>query len=308
MSGHSPNFSMMEHVAIDLSFADELAAFAEGGARGVGLSFFKPPRGRRSPTTDLAEVLGDSGLQCTYVWPEVPSVLPIPGFAGPVEWRQRVAAMLASIELLAPLRPLGIGCVTGPSAGYGETEARQLVVDGLREVAQAARGAGLRLAIEPIHPDEADVFSFVATIPDAVALIDEIGEPNVGIIADFWHLYGQPAAAADLRRHADQVFLVHLSDRRDPTRSTCDRVLPGDGIADVEGMLRGLAAGGYQGWYELEVLSDDGTFGNDFPDSLWRLDPKHLVDDGRRKFLGCYRRATDEEAETHGRVEFPDGR
>ncbi|HEX6871825.1 MAG TPA: sugar phosphate isomerase/epimerase family protein [Micromonosporaceae bacterium] len=293
MAEQAPQFSMMEYVAIDLPFADELAAFAAGGARGVGLSFFKPPRGRHGPMARLAEEVQGSGLQVTYVWPQVPSVLPIPGFAGPVDPAERVAAMIGSVESLAALRPLGIGCVTGPLAGYDTARARQLVVDGLREVAQATRAAGLRLAIEPIHSQEADVFSFVATIADMVALIEEIGEPGVGVIADFWHLYGQPNAAADLERHADQIFLVHLSDRRDPTRSTCDRALPGDGIADVVGMLRALAAGGYSGWYELEVLSDDGTFGHDFPDSLWRMHPRHLVELGRGKFLECHRRATE---------------
>ena len=37
-----------------------------------------------------------------------------------------------------------------------------------------------------------------------------------------------------------------------------DRVFPGDGTADVAGILGAVDAGGYRGWYELEILSDDG--------------------------------------------------
>ena len=35
--------------------------------------------------------------------------------------------------------------------------------------------------------------------------------------------------------------------------------------------MRALEAGGYGGWYDVEVMSDDGTFGEAFPDSLWAL-------------------------------------
>ena len=33
------------------------------------------------------------------------------------------------------------------------------------------------------------------------------------------------------------------------------------------------------------MLSDDGTFGNDFPDSLWKVDPVELIRSGREKFV-----------------------
>ncbi len=77
--------------------------------------------------------------------------------------------------------------------------------------------------------------------------------------------------------------MVHLNDWRDPTRSWCDRVLPGDGIADIPGIFRALDEGGFEGWFELELFSDDGKFGNDFEDSLWKWDPVELVRTGRDK-------------------------
>jgi sugar phosphate isomerase/epimerase len=65
-------------------------------------------------------------------------------------------------------------------------------------------------------------------------------------------------------------------------------VLPGDGVADVTGILAALRDGGYDGWFELEVLSDDGTFGNDYPDSLWKLDPRDLIRAGREWFRAAW--------------------
>jgi len=62
---------------------------------------------------------------------------------------------------------------------------------------------------------------------------------------------------------------VHVSDRTRPeTRSDLDRALPGD---DSRAAVRALEAAGYDGWYDVEVMSDDGTFGDAFPDSLWAL-------------------------------------
>jgi sugar phosphate isomerase/epimerase len=47
-----------------------------------------------------------------------------------------------------------------------------------------------------------------------------------------------------------------------------DRALPGD---DSRAAVRALDAGGYEGWLDVEVMSDDGTFGDAFPESLWAL-------------------------------------
>jgi sugar phosphate isomerase/epimerase len=287
-----PKFSMMEYVALDLPFAEELRVFTAAGADGVGLSLFKPPRSGRWPVAEMAEMVRASGIQVTYCWPEAPSVLPIPGFAGPRDWRERVDAMVARVDEIASLGSLGVGCVTGPADGLATGEAWRIVVEGLRHVASAADAVGLRVAVEPIHPDEGDVFSFISTISSAARLIADIGLGNVGIVADVWHLHGHAAdVVAELEQHADLIDLVHVCDRREPTRSTCDRALPGDGVADVVGILGALKSGGYNGFYELEVLSDDGTYEHDFADSLWRADPGELVATGRQKFLDCYQRA-----------------
>ena len=50
-------------------------------------------------------------------------------------------------------------------------------------------------------------------------------------------------------------------------------------------MLAALDRGGYDGWLELEIVSDDGTVRDDFEDSLWKRDPLELVSDGRAQSL-----------------------
>jgi sugar phosphate isomerase/epimerase len=70
---------------------------------------------------------------------------------------------------------------------------------------------------------------------------------------------------------------VHVSDRREPTRSHFDRVLPGDGVLDLAAAFRAVEASGYDGWYDVEIFSDNGAFGDSFPDSLWDVDAAVLA-------------------------------
>jgi len=81
---------------------------------------------------------------------------------------------------------------------------------------------------------------------------------------------------------------VHVNDHRDPTRSWVDRALPGEGDGGVAAILGALERAGWRGYYDLEIFSDDGTFGSAFPDSLWALDPLELARRGRESFARCW--------------------
>ena len=61
------------------------------------------------------------------------------------------------------------------------------------------------------------------------------------------------------------------------------------GAAGAPVLPGALDQSGYTGWYELEIFSDDGRFGNDYDDSLWKLDPVELVRAGRSKFEDAWR-------------------
>ena len=54
-------------------------------------------------------------------------------------------------------------------------------------------------------------------------------------------------------------------------------MLPGDGVIDLAAAFRALDAAGYDGWYDVEIFSDNGVFGEAFPDSLWDVDAAELA-------------------------------
>jgi sugar phosphate isomerase/epimerase len=72
-----------------------------------------------------------------------------------------------------------------------------------------------------------------------------------------------------------------VADWRQPTRGWADRVLPGDGVADLPAILGALERTGWDGYYDLEIFSDNGTFGNAWPGSLWEVPAEELARAGR---------------------------
>ena len=289
-SQSQPPFSVGEYTTPGLSFAEDLDVYRKGGADGIGIDAGLKLGGREQADAADLEALRESGLKATFVFPPVPSVLPMTLIVlGEDDPATRIDAMCRSVRGLAAFEPISYVCVTGAVGDYEPEHARELAVNGLAKVARAAADVGAQIAIEPMHSSIAAEYSWITTVPDAVALLDDIGEPNTGILFDVWHLWDTPDLLVEIARHAHRFIGVHIDDWRDPTRNWCDRVLPGDGIADIAGILGALDESGYDGWYELELFSDDGRFGNDYEDSLWKLDPVELVRAGREKFEQAWR-------------------
>jgi sugar phosphate isomerase/epimerase len=272
-------FSVGEMTTFNLSFEEDLAAYREAGAEGIGIDASKLRDERRD-----VEAFRKSGLAASVCFGAVPSILPLESWGGgPTEPEARIEALCMEVRRLAAFEPTACACVTGPLGDYEPARAREIAVDGIRRAAQAAADVGVQLVLEPMHSSIGDDWSFVTTLPEAVSILDEVDEPNTGLVFDIWHLWDTSDLLEHIRANAKRFVMVHVNDWRDPTRSWCDRVLPGDGIADTLGIFRALQEGGFDGWLELEIFSDDGQFGHDFPDSLWKWDPVELVRTGRDK-------------------------
>jgi sugar phosphate isomerase/epimerase len=275
-----PRFSVSEFSTMQLSFEEDLAAYAAGGSEGIGLAEAKLPEGRDDES--LAK-LRASGLKATICLPTGLSVLPLPPFPGPDDPEERVASLCASVRRLAAFEPEVVLCLTGPAGDRDPAEARRIAVEGLREVARTAQEVGVRVALEPIHASARDDFTIVDNIPDVVDLLDEIGVPSLGIIFDTWHLWDTPNVLDHIREQAHRFPAVHVNDWRDPTRGWDDRALPGEGIMDLPAIFGALEAGGFDGWYEMEIFSSET-----YPDSLLQLDPAELVRRGKEGFLKAW--------------------
>jgi sugar phosphate isomerase/epimerase len=274
-------FSVGEMTTYRQSFAEDLVVYREAGVDGIGIDASKVQDDER----DLKR-FKESGLAASVSFGKPSSILPLPNWGGgPVEPAARIDALCRGIRRMAAFGPTACACVTGPLGDYSADEARDVVVTGLRRAANVAADEGMKLALEPMHSSISDRWSFITTLPEAVSLLDEVGAPNTGIVFDIWHLWDTPDLLPHIRALARRFVMVHVNDWRRPTRSWCDRVLPGDGVADVRGILGALDEGGFEGWFELEIFSDDGSFGSDYADSLWKRDPVELIRSGRERFM-----------------------
>jgi sugar phosphate isomerase/epimerase len=278
LSDLRPRFSISQISTLTSPFDADVRAYADAGLDGIGIWEQKLP----ASDAEALELLEASGLGSASAIPEVPSILPLPLLPGPDDPAERVEAICASLHRLAQFRPSGIVCVTGPAQGRDPDEARATIVQGLRTIAAEAERAGVRIALEPFQRRGAEDWAIVTSIPEAVALIEDAGEPPaLGIQFDVWHLWNTETLLDDIAREHHRFVAVHVDDWREPTRSWCDRVLPGDGVADLPAILGALDAAGWDGFYDLEIFSDDGTFGNAFADSLWQVPAAELARRGR---------------------------
>ena len=269
-----PPFSISQVSTLAASFAEDVRAYSVAGADGIGVWEIKLDE---SSLDDFRA----SGLGSATAVPAVPSVHPLPLLPGPDTVRERVDALLRSLEVLAAYEPAAVLCFTGPGD-------RETAVRGVREVAYEAERLGLRLAVEPFQLDGTESWSILNTLGDAARFVDAVGSDAVGIQFDVWHLWNSADVLDEIPRYAHLIAGVHVNDWRQPTRGWADRVLPGDGAADLPAILGVLEGVGWDGFYDLEVFSDNGAFGNAYPDSLWDLDAAELAHRGREAFTRCW--------------------
>jgi sugar phosphate isomerase/epimerase len=241
------------------SFEQDVNAYSAAGFDGIGIWEFK----LSDDDARDARLMREAGLGASYCVPAIPSLLQLtlPGMEGPADPAERIEALCASMGRLARFEPACVLCLTGPTGDRSEDEARAIVIAGLREIAAAARAAGVRLGLEPTHLSESHVTSFLSTIGETIALLDEAGLDDVGVMVDSVHVWDAGELDADVARHAARVTGLHVADKHaaaDPSR-----VLPGEGVTHPEQLVGLLRAAGFDGYLDIEIFST--------PEEFWGL-------------------------------------
>jgi sugar phosphate isomerase/epimerase len=270
-----PPFSISQITTLGATFEADLRAYAAAGVDGIGLWEIKLPEGGDEQAHEQLEA---SGLGRAAAVPAVPSILPLPLMDGPADPSERIEAICASVHRLARFEPSSVVCLTGPG------DDRDTVVEGLRTIGDEAARAGVRIGLEPINRVGGEDWTSISSLQEAAELLDDADRPALGIQFDSWHVWNTPELVDEIERHAHRFVGVHIADWRDPTRGWADRVLPGDGVADLPALLGTLERAGWDGFYDLEIFSDNGTFGNAWPGSLWDVPEGELARRGKEAF------------------------
>jgi len=161
--------------------------------------------------------------------------------------RQRaVATLLDLIRLAARFgKRVNIGRVRGQVSEVGSrAEAEQLLVEAMRQLANTAEPRGVELVLEPVNRYEVD---FLHTLDEAVDVLQRVERPNVGLMADVFHMNIEEAHIGDaLARHGRWLRYVHLADS--------NRRAPGWGHLDFDEVFDALGTARFDGWVAAEIL------------------------------------------------------
>jgi sugar phosphate isomerase/epimerase len=178
----------------------------------------------------------------------------------------------------APLVVLVCGAVPGQSL----VESRKQIADGIAAVLPAAVQAGVRLAIEPLHPMYADDRSAVNTMRQAHEICDSLGSPDfLGIAVDAYHVWWDPDLEGQiaLAGRTGRLFAFHICDWLTPTVDLLnDRGLMGEGCINLSEMSAWVDAAGFAGHREVEIFSN----------RWWAADPARFLDEIAASYRRIY--------------------
>ena len=167
--------------------------------------------------------------------------------------RRGMERVRRAIDHLHQLGGHALFVLSGGREGASWERAAAVCRDAYAALLPEANDAGIRLAIEVIHPLRQDL-SFVNTLADA----REIAGPGGGYVLDFFHSGWERRLLDTIRRDAPRrIHAVQMCDYKRVTMRTMDRALLGKGILPLRAIFRALEQAGYRGWYEAEIISDD---------------------------------------------------
>ena len=176
------------------------------------------------------------------------------------------ASLCLPLDISAPLQPekitafltnalnasnsLGasfLGGVTYSALGYRSgkppmASEYEAIVTALKPAAKHARQLGMTLGIEPCNRYETHLIN---TSTQALALLEQLDEPNITIHFDTYHMNIEEKGIGEGFRNAGKACAyVHLSES--------DRGVPGSGTIDWNDVMRSLADTHFSGWLVLE--------------------------------------------------------
>lgn len=231
------------------SFEEDVHHYAAAGLAGIGiwrqkLADYGEEKG--------AELLTETGLA-------VSSLHWVGGFTGSegASYKESIEEATEAIRLAGLLKA---GCViaySGARAGHTSNHARRLVKNALAELAPVAAEQGTVLALEPMHPGCATECTFLTSLDAALDVIEAVDSPSVKLAFDTYHLCQDGLPSGRLAEAAACLALVQLGDSRQPPEGEQNRCHLGQGTLPLAEVVAALREGGYDGYYEVDLLGEE---------------------------------------------------
>lgn len=181
------------------------------------------------------------------------------GLAQMVERCRRLCGWAAALDC----RTLVVGPSYLAEPGGDRAMIADRTADALARYADVAAGHGVRIGFE-FH---GYARCSINTLGDALAVLDRLDDPRIGVIIDAFHFHVGGSSLADLAGlDPGRLLVVHLADVDHDDRATLgkgNRVMPGDGVLPLAPLVEAVRRTGYTGPYSLEL----------FRPEYWAMDP-----------------------------------
>ncbi len=180
----------------------------------------------------------------------------------------RLPNLKANAENARLIRELGADKMIVGTDGPEQNSVGALdaVAGAMWNLAEATEDVGVDIAIEfnwsPI----------IKSMQSAVRVAEIADHPRVGVLFDAAHYHVTPTKLRDINESSvRRIKHVHLDDMPDTpadlTHRDFDRLLPGEGVVDLPGIISALEQNGYRGYFSIEMFSAN----------LWRLPAKEAA-------------------------------
>ncbi len=185
------------------------------------------------------------------------------GFFPSREQSKRQAAIDDNRRAIDEAFRLGTGLIVlvcGADPAQSLEDSRKQIFEGISAVLPDAEAAGVRLAIEPLHPMYADTRSAINTIAQANDMAEKLNSPWVGVAVDVFHLWWDPQLEKEIERCGkhDNLLAFHICDWKSPTVDMLnDRGLMGEGCIPLRKIRSWVEATGFNGFIEVEIFSNE---------------------------------------------------
>ncbi|MFG1922748.1 sugar phosphate isomerase/epimerase family protein [Cryptosporangium sp. NPDC048952] len=137
--------------------------------------------------------------------------------------------------------------------------ARQRVATRIAELAPYAGEAGVRLALEPMHPIYCADRGVLSTLDQALDLAETFPEDRVAVVVDTFHVWWDPRVLPAIARAGARIAAYQVCDWITPLPpdALLARGLPGDGHIDFRTLGAAVTEAGYRGDTEVEIFHAD---------------------------------------------------
>jgi sugar phosphate isomerase/epimerase len=203
------------------------------------------------------------------------------GFFPSVDPQKRKLALQDNREAIAEAEALGapmVVLVCGADPGQNLQESRRQIQHAITLLIPDAQKAGVKLAIEPLHPMYAGDKSAIVSLGQANDICEAIDSPWVGIAIDVYHLWWDDQLENEISRCGknNNIFAFHICDWRVPTLDfLTDRGLMGEGCIPIKQIRSWVEEAGFEGYNEVEVFSE----------RLWAQDQRLYLEDIKKAYL-----------------------